>query len=201
LWRVGTGEHIDIWHDPWIPSSPNLRILPPRGNTIYTNIADLIDLTTEHWDEDLLQVIFNSVDVGRILQIPLNSRGFDDFVAWGFTKHGRYTIHLGYYLQWKHQYGASANQLALAGSRALNPVWKILWRLKIPSKIKKIVWRLHGILPLKCILSNKHIGTSSECPICATGPEVVLHLLFSCSTMKDPWNSMGIYLVIEVVLD
>jgi hypothetical protein len=72
----------------------------------------------------------------RFKQIPLNNRGFDDFVAWGFTKHGRYTIRSGYYLQWKHQFGASANQLALVGSSALNPVWKILWRLKIPSNIK-----------------------------------------------------------------
>jgi hypothetical protein len=107
----------------------------------------------------------------------------------------------GYYLQWKHQFGASANQLALIGSSALNPFWKILWRLKIPSNIKILSGELHGILPLKCILSNRHIGTSAEYPICATGLEDVLHLLFSCPTAKDLWNSIGIYSIIEAVLD
>jgi hypothetical protein len=81
VWRVGTGENIDIWRDPWIPTSPNLRILSPRGNTIYTKVSELIDLIIEQWDEDILRVLFSSVDVGRILQIPLNNRGFDDFVA------------------------------------------------------------------------------------------------------------------------
>jgi hypothetical protein len=81
VWRVGTGENIDIWRDPWIPTSPNLRILSPRGNTIYTKVSELIDPIIEQWDEDILRVLFSSVDVGRILQIPLNNRGFDDFVS------------------------------------------------------------------------------------------------------------------------
>jgi hypothetical protein len=44
--RVDTGENIDIWRDPWIPTSPNLRISSPRGNTIYTEVSELIDPTT-----------------------------------------------------------------------------------------------------------------------------------------------------------
>jgi hypothetical protein len=93
------------------------------------------------------------------LQIPINNRGFDDYIAWGLTKHGQYTVRSGYHAQWTHHFGDSANLLALPGSSAVNPVWKVLWKLKIPSKIKIFIWRaLHGILPLKCILANRHIG-------------------------------------------
>jgi hypothetical protein len=150
VWRVGNGEKINIWQDPWIPSSPDRKIITPRGASIYTKVSDLIDPVSERWYEEVLRSLLSPVDV-RILQIPLHNKGFEDFVAWGFTKHGRCTVRSGYHLQWRHQFGASAGQLALPGSSALNPVWKAMWQLKIPSKIKKIIWRtLHG----RSFLSN-----------------------------------------------
>jgi hypothetical protein len=76
------------------------------------------------------------VDVERILQIPINNQGFNDFIAWRGTKHGRYTVKSGYYIQWKHQFGPGAGQLSLPGSPAQNHVWGILWKSKVPSKVQ-----------------------------------------------------------------
>ena len=89
-------------------------------------VSELINPIKGYSDEQLLNTIFNSVDVSRIMQIPLNNQGFDDFIAWNFSKHGKYTVRPGYHLQWRHQFGAHAGQLALPGSSANNPVWKIL---------------------------------------------------------------------------
>jgi hypothetical protein len=142
-------------------------VITPRGATIYTKVSDLIDPVTETWDEPLLRSLMSVVDVERILEIPINHKGFDDFLAWNHTSHGSYTVHSGYHLQWKHQFGASAGQLALPGGSTNNLVWKTLWHLKLPSKVKIFNWRsLHGIVPLKCIIANRHIGTSASCPIC-----------------------------------
>jgi hypothetical protein len=160
IWRVGNGESINIWQDPWIPSSPSRKIISSRGNAVITKVSELLDPYTGGWDVALLSNLFSPVDVGRILQIPVNYQAFDDFLAWCFTKHGRYTVRSGYHVQWKHQFGASAGLLALPGGSINNPVWKTLWKLKIPSKVKIFIWRaLHGILPLKCILANRHIPT------------------------------------------
>jgi ribonuclease HI len=198
LWRVGDGERINIWLDPWIPSSPDRRVISVRGNTVLNKVSDLISPVTGQWDLGLLESLFCSVDVNRILQIPLNNRGFEDFIAWGFSSNGKYTVRSGYHLQWRHQFGPSAGQLSLPGSSVHNPVWKELWMLHIPSKIKIFVWRsLHGILPLKCILANRHIGTSGECPICHHGPEDISHLLFKCHTAQELWRSLGLHAIIE----
>jgi hypothetical protein len=35
VWRIGTGEKIDIWHGPWVPASPNKKVLSPE--VIYTS--------------------------------------------------------------------------------------------------------------------------------------------------------------------
>jgi hypothetical protein len=199
IWRVGDGEKINIWTDPWIPSSPNKRIISSRGGAVYTKVSELINPVSGQWDEELLRSLLSIVDVNRILQIPLHSRGFDDFVAWGFTKNGKYTVRSGYHLQWRLQFGASASHLALPGSSATNPVWKMLWKIDVPSKIKIFIWRaLHGILPLKCILANRHIGISSECPICGQGPEDIRHLLFSCPMAQELWHTFGLH---EIIAD
>jgi hypothetical protein len=120
-----------------------MRIISPRNGAVYTKVSDLIEPTTGHWDEEMLNTLFYTVNVGRILQIPLNDQGFEDFLAWGFTKHGRYTVCLGYYLQWKNQFGPSAGQLALPGQSIHNPIRKILWRLKIPSKVNILFGELY----------------------------------------------------------
>jgi ribonuclease HI len=141
------------------------------------------------------------VDVNRILQIPLNVQGFDDFIAWNYNKNGRYSVKSGYHLQWRHTFGPRANQLALPGTSALNPVWKSIWRLKLPSKIKIFVWRaLHGVIPLKSILANRHVGTSGQCPVCLLAAEDVKHLLFQCETARDLWRTLGLLNLVDEVL-
>jgi hypothetical protein len=73
----------------------------------------------------------------------------------------------------------------------LNPVWKNLRGLKIPSKVKKFHWcALHDVIPLKSILANRHIGTSGQCPICMQGPEDIKNLLFQCDTASKIWMSL-----------
>jgi hypothetical protein len=64
---MGNGDSINIWNDPWIPSSPNRMILSPRGQSIYTKVYELIDPIAGHWDEDMLWSILNLVDVERVL--------------------------------------------------------------------------------------------------------------------------------------
>jgi hypothetical protein len=80
VWRVGNGANINIWSDPWIPSSTDRKVISSRGEAVYTRVEDLINPVTEQWDEELLRSILNPVDVNRILEIPLNVGAFDDFL-------------------------------------------------------------------------------------------------------------------------
>jgi hypothetical protein len=192
IWRVGDGDSINIWTDPWIPSSPSWKIQTRRGSILLTKVSQLIDPNGQ-WDEVLIRSLFTSLDANRILEIPLNTQGFSDFIAWGLTKHGFYSVRSAYRMQWRHKFGPHAGQLALPGSSIRNPVWKVLWKLLIPGKVKIFIWRaLHGILPFKSILINRHIGTAGECPIFHQGPEDIMHLLFKCHTYKDLWQSLGL---------
>jgi hypothetical protein len=90
-----------------------------------------------------------------------------------------------------------AARLVLPGASVLNPFWRNLWKLDIPGK-KKYIWRaLHGILPLKSILANRHVGTIGECPICHIGAEDIHHLLLTCETAHEIWGQLGLSQVME----
>ena len=82
IWRIGTGENVNIWSDPWVPASPDRKVISNRGQTILSVVSDLIDPHTGAWDEPLIRSIFNPVDARRIMQIPINHNAFDDFIAW-----------------------------------------------------------------------------------------------------------------------
>jgi hypothetical protein len=70
--------------------------------------------------------------------------------------------------------------------------------MKVPSKVKIFTWRaLHGIITLKCILINRHIGDTRGCPICNQGPEDISHLLFTCPVARDLWMAMNIIDIID----
>ena len=154
---------------------------------MYTKVEELIDPITGQWDEQLLRSFFNPVDLNRILQIPLHTGAFDDFVAWNFTKTGMFSVKSAYHVEWRHQFGSRGGPAARIGSpSAINPVWKILWKLKVPSKVKIFYWNaLHGSVPLKSILANRHIGNSGQCPVFTQGAEDVKHLLFICTASEQ----------------
>ena len=99
IWRIGTGENVNIWSDPWVQASPDRKVISNRGQTILSVVSDLIDPHTGAWDEPLICSIFNPVDARRIMQIPINHNAFDDFIAWNPDRRGIFSVRSAYRLQ------------------------------------------------------------------------------------------------------
>lgn len=79
------------------------------------------------------------------------------------------------------------------GMMEVNRTWDRLWKLNVPNKVKIFNWRaLHGVLPLRCILANRHVKVSAQCPICQGGAEDIKHLLFLCPRAKEIWSHLGL---------
>ena len=65
-------------------------------------------------------------------------------------------------------------------------------------KGQKFSWRLiHGTIPCNCILANRHIITSSLCPMCKVHCEDIRHGFFTCSRVQEIWDNLGIKPIIE----
>jgi hypothetical protein len=58
-----------------------MKVLTPRGSIVISNVDELINPIDGRWDVELIRSLFWSVDVHRILQIPIYF-GWEDLVAW-----------------------------------------------------------------------------------------------------------------------
>lgn len=79
------------------------------------------------------------------------------------------------------------------GDTSERQVWANLWKLQIPSKIKILGWRaLHGIIPCRGILANRHIGNDGGCPFGSDGCQDIKHIFFKCSRSRLIWSQLGV---------
>ncbi|KAH1121241.1 hypothetical protein J1N35_004401 [Gossypium stocksii] len=73
LWRIGCGENVNIWNDPWLPGHGNSRLLVQNICTQWTTAR-------------------------RILNIPLAQIGSPNVLVWRHDATGEYTVKSGYWV-------------------------------------------------------------------------------------------------------
>lgn len=62
----------------------------------------------------------------------------------------------------------------------------VLWKLKVPCKVKTFRWRvLSGLLPTMFNLMLKTVVVDSRSTLCGSPGESVLHALFTCEHASD----------------
>ena len=138
------------------------------------------------------------IDAQRILSIPLSQHNMTDFIAWSYTKNGMISVWSAYSVEWNYQYGSKLKYSNGMGRTTPNPIWCQIWKLSCPAKVKKFLWRtLHGTLPCRATLTNRHMKISPLCPTCSQGVEDTKHLLFLCRKAKEVWKRLGLDMIIE----
>lgn len=78
--------------------------------------------------------------------------------------------------------GASTSK----GSNAFSPLWKNIWRSKIPPKVKKFTWKIsHDIIPTKVNLARKGVHLDLGCGVCLGHPEMDGHVFRECVFVQE----------------
>ena len=66
--RIGAGDKVNIWLDPWLPDQSNPMVeTPVSAGLEHATVSSLISIETTKWDEDVLNDIFNARDKNLIL--------------------------------------------------------------------------------------------------------------------------------------
>ena len=125
IWRVGNGHNINIWKDAWIPNCATRKIVTPRRGQLLSKVGDLIDPTSNNWDEDLIRQTMWPIDAQRILSIPLSQHDM---------KSGIFLVWSAYSVEWNYKYGSKLKYSNGMGRITPNPIWCQIWKLSCPAK-------------------------------------------------------------------
>lgn len=177
IWRVGNGQSIRMWRDPWIPRDHSRRPVTMRGNCRLKWVSDLIGQDGT-WDVAQIRRCFLNIDTELILSICLSPRQEEDFLAWHPDKSGRFSVRSAYNLACR-----LANTEGSSSSSALHSrkSWDLIWKCKLPQKIKIFAWKVAS----NCLatMDNKRkrkLVNSDICIICNREVENSVHALCKC---------------------
>jgi hypothetical protein len=189
VWRVGTGSHIRIWRDKWLPGPHTHCIVsPPPPSISISHVQHLIDSELRSWKADLVKRIFLPHEASIILGIPLSIRDPIDSLVWKATKNGVYTVRSGYHLLLNecHQDEPSSSD-----TTKMTQLWNAIWSLHVPPKTRHFLWRAcHNSLPTRSNLHHRHILADPSCSSCTNQIESTIHALWQCQTIKPVWQSI-----------
>ena len=67
-------------------------------------------------------------------------------------------------------------------------VWKTLWKLKVPNKIKVFGWKAScNIPPIRVNLVQRRIIQDNRCEVCKIEAETRIHALCNYGVARDEW--------------
>ncbi|XP_031104361.1 uncharacterized protein LOC116007834 [Ipomoea triloba] len=177
--RIGNGRSTLIWGHPWLQddTGPMIQIEMPKELN-GSMVSGLIDPSTNMWDQEILQDLFDPADVVCI-QSVLVSPDYEDSWFWAGDPRGCYTVKEGY--------------RCIRGEFSTHPgsfdKWQSLWKIKAPPKWKFLLWRaLTDVLPITPNLIIKRVEVDPTCPMCGLEHESLMHTFIWCDFSKMVWH-------------
>ena len=119
-------------------------------------------------------------------KIPLCRRVAEDVLTWPHTQDGQYTCKSGYrFLKEEAELGYMQE-----ASVSNSTLWKGIWFLQIPNKVKNLLWRAcQNAMPIKATLVWRTIIDDPFCDRCHETHETPLHALWLCKELDSVWES------------
>ena len=186
-WSIGNGESVLIWQDKWIPKPDTYKITTPI-NPLFSNekVSTLIDTEQAVWKSDRINSIFLPHDAESILSIPLSATSPVDHRVWSPTANGLFSVRSAYWIC--HKKLAKLDVGECSNSTKMISLWKLVWQLRCPNKIKNFIWRAcKDILPTKTKLRDRKIPLDVACDICGEA-ETAGHVLWGCELAAAVWQ-------------
>lgn len=133
---------MQVWQDPWLPRENDCYVQSPCVPRFeYMQFSDLMNEYRLSWNVDMMKGLLIEEEAELGLSIPPSVWHRQDRCIWAPSRTGKYSVKSAYYsqLEWRRPSVGSTTSL-----------WKCVWKVNVPPKIKNFMWRLmRNILPVK----------------------------------------------------
>ena len=188
IWRVGDGKRIDVWRHRWLPDLNHSKIISPRVDLSVHRVCDLFYPDTRVWDPGRLENCLIPWEADLVRRIQVCEAEAEDTLVWPLTNDEDYSVRSAYRLLVSAESNLQPSSLVL-GSNGL--VWKKIWKMKVPPKIRHFIWRAaKDALPTKQNLQARHIPVGGECDGCGDHTESIIHCLWLCDQARSVCMSL-----------
>ena len=96
IWRVGSGQMIDVWHHRWQLDLNHSKIISPNANNDVSRVCDLFLPGTRTWDPRRLASCFLPWEADMVRKIQVCADGEGDILIWPLTANGDYSVKSAY---------------------------------------------------------------------------------------------------------
>lgn len=138
---------------------------------------------------------------GQSLNISLSWRLPEDKKVWNWERNSYYSVRSAYHLL-KEESQRGIAEPSVAGN---NGIWKDIWKIRAPQRIKNFMWRVSKhILPTRCWLEQKGVAPDADCLLCHCHNDMESqdHLFMHCQVIRSFWfmSPLGLYVLINMHL-
>ncbi|KAF4351360.1 hypothetical protein F8388_022735 [Cannabis sativa] len=195
--RVGTGDTILVFKDPWLPRPATFR---PYCSTLENSnllVRDLINESRSGWNMQMVRELFNVADQQSICSLPISKFPKADSWMWHYTADGTYSVKSGYFV------ASQLDRFDPSPSKSLFAVWwKGFWKTSLPKKVLIFAWRgFHDALPTYVGLQKRKVVDHTNCPICGFSVDSNSHAVFLCRGFKKIWKELRVTMLNNLSMD
>ncbi|WCJ29111.1 hypothetical protein M5689_010768 [Euphorbia peplus] len=181
-WSIGDGKSVSFWDDIWLD---DLKLREAAITSIPSELSDykVADFLRAdgQWNWDMLENLFDENVLLRLHCIMWRrEEELRDMPRWRSSSSGIFSCKAAYNLLINRD-----------GEDESNKVFKVLWKLKIPQRLKTFAWlAVHGRLLTNLERQRRHLIDSGYYARCNQADESVCHVIRDCPLSANLWRDL-----------
>ena len=150
-WEVGDGRTICVTTRKWLSHKPIFM----GEQQPDLKVKDLIDSDIRQWDREKIFDLFAHRTSMEIMSMPLPRTNTRDVLIWKENKSQSFTVKSAYQVALRMK---ETTQIEHSTARTEWHLWRKLWRLNVPPKVRMFLWRAcSNVLPTRENLHRRRV--------------------------------------------